>query len=256
MDREEFIASGNLEGLALDLLPKEEQVFLLKQVKGDQILENEAFKIEETLDALSHTLTVTPPPSLKSKLMGQIVNEQERPERKEPKMIHWKFISGIAASIALFAIGSSVFLWSQFRSTRLERNELLAEKQQLAENLSQTNQNLDSRQTQLALYHNSKTQIIDLQGTENSPGSSLRVFYLEGQVFLDLAALPALSEDQQFQLWAIVDGKPVDAGIFNREEGFQMMKEIQGAKAFAVTVEPRGGSTSPSLDTMVVLGEV
>jgi len=34
------------------------------------------------------------------------------------------------------------------------------------------------------------------------------------------------------------------------------MKSIAGAAAFAVTVEPRGGKDSPSLETMRVVGSV
>lgn len=41
----------------------------------------------------------------------------------------------------------------------------------------------------------------------------------------------------------MADGKPVDAGVFdmNTTTGLLRMKEMKGATAFAVTIEPRGG---------------
>jgi anti-sigma-K factor RskA len=63
---------------------------------------------------------------------------------------------------------------------------------------------------------------------------------------------------KQYQLWAIVDGKPVDAGMIdlNQPIVFQQMKTINSAQAFAVTIENVGGSATPSLETMCLLGNV
>jgi len=256
MSREELIASGQLESFALDMLSKEEEVSLMDQVQNDELLKSQIQEAEATLDELSQILSVSPPANLKAKIMDQVKEPQDPEIPEGTKVINWRFISGMAASISFFAICTSIFLWSQFQTTAAERNQLLTEKQVLADNLSQTSLDLDSREIQIALYNHSETQIIDLKGTDNAPDASLRVFYLNGEVFLDLPSLPDLSEDQQFQLWAIVDGKPVDAGVFNVDEGFKNMKGIVGAVAFAVTIEPIGGSESPSLETMVVLGEV
>ena len=67
-----------------------------------------------------------------------------------------------------------------------------------------------------------------------------------------------LARENQYQLWAIIDGKPVDAGVFDGNfSGLHKMKEIaKGAVLFAVTVEPRGGKAAPTMDTMQVKGEV
>jgi anti-sigma-K factor RskA len=61
---------------------------------------------------------------------------------------------------------------------------------------------------------------------------------------------------KQYQLWAIVDGKPVDAGMIGDCEGLCKMKVIDHAEAFAVTLENAGGSPAPTLTAMFVLGKV
>jgi hypothetical protein len=50
--------------------------------------------------------------------------------------------------------------------------------------------------------------------------------------------LPAPALGKQYQLWAIVDGKPVDAGIISLQKEIykiQKMKSFGSAQAFAIT---------------------
>ena len=68
--------------------------------------------------------------------------------------------------------------------------------------------------------------------------------------------MPVATTGKQYQLWALVDGAPVDAGVFEIDAGTPMikMKNIPRAQAFAVTLEPSGGSLKPTMDQMYVLG--
>ena len=77
-------------------------------------------------------------------------------------------------------------------------------------------------------------------------------------VYLLVNKLPKPVPDKQYQLWAIVDGKPVDAGIFDMREGisFVKLKTIPKAEAFAITLEKKGGSATPTMDAMYVMGKV
>lgn len=79
------------------------------------------------------------------------------------------------------------------------------------------------------------------------------------EVFLDLHGMPSISSNEDYQLWAIVDGKPVDLGVFNpdaADAAIVRMKQVGTPQAFAVTVEPKGGRIAPTLERMVVLGKV
>ena len=67
--------------------------------------------------------------------------------------------------------------------------------------------------------------------------------------------LPAAPADRQYQLWAMVNGKPVDMGIISKDSVFNAMKQVQNATAFAITLEPLGGKPAPTGD-MLVLGSV
>lgn len=81
------------------------------------------------------------------------------------------------------------------------------------------------------------------------------------KVMIDMAGmqLPVNDASHQYQLWALVNGKPVDLGVFDRAEAdtinMKLMKPVALAGAFAVTLEPRGGSVNPTMTEMVAIGQ-
>ena len=60
----------------------------------------------------------------------------------------------------------------------------------------------------------------------------------------------------QYQLWGIVEGQPVSVGVFDLDQNLREMLNIANASAFAITLEPTGGSETPTLDKMYVIGNV
>jgi anti-sigma-K factor RskA len=69
--------------------------------------------------------------------------------------------------------------------------------------------------------------------------------------------MPQLPNDQQYQLWALIDGKPNDLGVFDatNDRLILKMKDTKRAQAFAITIEKRGGSPSPTLEKMQAMGK-
>lgn len=105
---------------------------------------------------------------------------------------------------------------------------------------------------------------VKLAGTAISPQANMMVYWhRKGQhVMVDNTrmSLPQNDAGHQYQLWAIVNGKPVDLGVFDAQAQpkklLVAMKEVGAAQAFAVTLEKRGGSISPTMEKMVVQGGV
>ncbi|RAJ30474.1 anti-sigma factor [Pedobacter cryoconitis] len=105
---------------------------------------------------------------------------------------------------------------------------------------------------------------VKLAGTKISPQANMMVYWhRKGQhVMVDNTkmALPQNDAEHQYQLWAIVAGKPVDLGVFDAKSGpgklLLTMKEVGNAQAFAVTLEKRGGSPSPTMEKMIAMGGV
>jgi anti-sigma-K factor RskA len=99
-----------------------------------------------------------------------------------------------------------------------------------------------------------------MTGTSNAPEALASVYWNQSskQVYLRIQSMKDLAQENQYQLWAIIDGKPVDAGVFDAGmDGLIKMKDIgKGATTFAITIEPRGGRPTPALETMQVAGNV
>ena len=100
-----------------------------------------------------------------------------------------------------------------------------------------------------------------LNGTPKAPGALAKLFWMKntGQVYIDPSNLPEVPAGKQYQLWAIVDGQPVDGGMIATKKGIyhiQKMKSFGKVEAFAITLEKAGGSPTPTMDEMVVIAKM
>ncbi|GAB4240565.1 MAG: anti-sigma factor [Ekhidna sp.] len=262
MNVEAYISSGILEAYALGELSGEERAAVEQVVEENPEVKNELRIIEESFEALAFSTQVRPPKGVKDSLLNQVGEAPVIPMQpeKEPR----PFLRYAAAASILIAIGSMLLafnFWSKWKGAEDRLATLLAQNQQFADNYNLVNQQLDNLQDAIAIMNNKSYKRIIMNGTDNAPQSVATVYWNETNqsVYLSIQNLKALSQDQQYQLWAIIDGVPVDAGVFdvNSEQLLVEMNNIGGgAAAFAVTIEPRGGSVNPSLETMQVVGNV
>ena len=103
---------------------------------------------------------------------------------------------------------------------------------------------------------------VSLKGLEASPDAAAKVFWMQntGEVYIDPSNLPEAPLGKQYQLWGIVDGKPVDGGmILTSTKGdkyrIQKMKNFGKVEAFAVTLETEKGNPTPK-GPMYVMGKM
>ena len=99
-----------------------------------------------------------------------------------------------------------------------------------------------------------------MKGMPVSPQSFATVYWdtTSHDVYLLANNLPVPASDKQYQLWAIFNGKPVDLGVFDikKERLLIQAKNAQGAEAFAITLEKKGGSPAPTMDSLYVMGKL
>lgn len=72
-----------------------------------------------------------------------------------------------------------------------------------------------------------------------------------GKVYIMIHHLPRTDDTKDFQLWAMVNGKPISVGIINdaiRDRFIEIDQMPEGATAFSVTLENAGGGATPSDD--------
>ena len=144
----------------------------------------------------------------------------------------------------------------------MKYDELLSSQTQLVGENKVLQTRLQDFEQTLNLIRDPAMVVVKMPGVPNSPSpSSLATVYWDSRsrdVYLMINNLPLPAGDKQYQLWALVDGKPVDAGVFDVKDALSLvkMKNIPKAQGFAITLEKRGGSPAPTLDAMYVMGKV
>ncbi len=268
MNIEEYISSGILEAYVMDQLSPAERTEVETMATAHPEIRKELEKIELSMESLAFATAVTPPADIKDKLMAQVASapaaEKATPVVEMKPEGSFGMLRFAAAASLIVALGSAIMAfnyWYKWQSAEDRLASLIAQNEQFADNYNQVNQQLDDIQNAVAIMNNTAYKRVVMNGTDNSPESQATVYWNEAtaDVYLSIQNLKALSQDQQYQLWAIIDGKPVDAGVFdpNGSNFLVQMKNIgPNAAAFAVTIEPRGGSENPSLETMQVVGNV
>ena len=169
----------------------------------------------------------------------------------------------VAASIALFVVSSAfnIVFYSKLQKAESELISLSNEKKYYADQMKVQQTSLKNVENDLALVSNPEIKIVKLNSPDASKQVSAIIYYnkITNQTFINSIQLPALPAGKQYQLWALVDGKPIDAGVFElNADGIplQKMKGVTGAQTFAVTIEVKGGSATPTLSTLCLLGNV
>jgi hypothetical protein len=84
-------------------------------------------------------------------------------------------------------------------------------------------------------------------GPGPTPGAAV-VVQPSGAAFLFNRGLPALPPGQTYQLWAMIDGQPISVGVLGTYPATVAfhLDTAAATRAFAVTVEPAGGSVAPT----------
>jgi anti-sigma-K factor RskA len=270
---QEYIETGILEAYVLGELTEAERVQVEKNISMSPELKSELRKVEETLESFARKASIKPRAELKSKIMDKIpaakaiekpetikpVKEETKVISLSPSLTYWKYATAASVAFALLASVLAYNYRSRLEETTISLNNLIAQNQQMAQDYNTVNQKLDKIENDFSIIENASFAKVVMKGTPNEPEALASIYWNASskEVFLSIQELKNISKDNQFQLWAIVDGKPVDAGVFDGGfSGLLKMKNITGATAFAVTVEPRGGKESPTLETMRVMGAI
>lgn len=272
MNTSEYISSGILESYALGLCNATEAADVERMCALHPEIKAELEDIQSSLGGYAQAHAVNPPESVKASIFNKI-NELEKAEnntqpKAETKIIpltassnqntYKYFAAASVALLGLSVIGNIVFYgkWKQANEQVIALNN---EKNVLADGLKTNTVRLNNMQQSLAVMSNPDISRVMMKGVEKSP-ESLAVIYWNKQskeVYVEVKSLPKLEDGKQYQLWAIVDGKPVDAGMLplnDTDSTMIKMKDFESAQAFAITIEKAGGSPSPTLEQMVVMG--
>jgi anti-sigma-K factor RskA len=266
LEIEEFKESGLLELYALNACSNEEKLLVESFLAKFPALQNELNEINSSLENFADAHSQNPSPGLDSKIKKQLIFKPELAEipnvnTPDLKVLRlYKF--ALAASILAIMSLSFVLITTQSKLNKTEDQlaSLIQEKLILSEKVNQASFELVDLSQNFKRIESDSFLCVNLKGTEKFPRSQVKVYWnkLSKETFISLINVPKLTNGKQFQLWALVNGKPINAGVFDSLHETLILSNIATSQAdlFAITIEKEGGSESPTLSEMVVAGNV
>jgi anti-sigma-K factor RskA len=191
-----------------------------------------------------------PPQRSKQRLMSAIAKESQRQEQPQ-RRVWWGWIPWVIAAAAMLGF---VFL--------------LQQKSELEEDLVETKSQLSSSQSELqrakevvATLTASDAMRVTLVAAKTPPQPQGKAIYLKDRSSLIFLAnnMPVLPAQKAYELWLIPKtGNPIPAGVFKPDAHGSAtvvnppLPAGVEAKAFAITVEPESGSSTPTMPIVMV----
>ena len=163
----------------------------------------------------------------------------------------------MAASFALLIITLALAYFA------FDQNATINEQEATITELKSENQQKDEM---LSILGARTVDLVVMDGLEVNPGGYGKVIWdaENQQALLQVSNLPKVPSGKAYQLWLIKNNKPVPSGLFSVQTGskdsffkIEQMADAdkQNANAFAITLEPEGGSQQPT-GAMYMLGNV
>lgn len=271
-DVNKFIESGILELYVLGNVSPAERLEVEAMIQKYPVVKAELEEIEKALESYAFENAVQSSEKQRTKVLNSLVVNladdrifTKKETVTEPTIITMRphstsnfYKYAFAASVALL-LTSIVAIYNLSNKLQQKTQELVAanlQNQKFTKTVNFMNEQLD-------VFRDTSYKILHLKGTKNLPDGTMLVAWnpVMKKVMIDLKSvnMPVNDKEHQYQLWALVGGKPVDLGVFDKtaEDSIEMkeMKPVALAQAFAVTREPRGGSINPTMSEMMVIGQ-
>ena len=225
-------------------------------------IREELLNIEKAMESYALANAITPGSSLKNEILNSISNTAPARNQSLPaaKVVSispaWRSIAAAAVILLICSAVMNVVHYNKYKSASEKYDEsertiaLQAEK-------------LNDMDHDMGVVQNKYSQPVSLNGLEAAPDAAAKIFWMKntGETYIDPSNLPNAPDGMQYQLWAIVDDKPVDGGMIplknkaGEKYHILKMKSFGKVQAFAVTLETMGGNPEPK-GKMYVMGKI
>ena len=278
MEKRDIISSGLLEMYATGAASPEEIIQVERWRTEYPEINSELINIEKAMESYAMANAIIPSGIVKDKIFASLqsqrpsftsvgqsdisavkpLSDNHSSEKSEnhssAKVVSFSFGRIAAAASILLLLVSNIFYYNKYRNadTKYREGE---------EQLASMNTHLREMNTDMGIVQSKYSKPIALDGMEAAPDAAAKIFWMKntGEVYVDPVNMPMAPSGKQYQLWAFVDGKPVDAGMISSKDGkrytIQKMKTFGKAQAFAITLEAAGGHPQPE-GKIYVMGKI
>lgn len=262
MNIADIIDSGDLELYVYGVLNEDEMEHIADLSQKNPTLKKEIISIEDSVRNLAASFS----PGLSSDLHQKIKSQLDV---EEPKVIKMKSKSNIASYLGWAAAIALLFgIGYQYQKQTAFQNQIVTiekEKKQLNDAVAASENKAKETQEALAIVRDAKNTVVTLGGQTVSPTSFAKVYWnKETQtVYVDAAGLPEPPDGMVYQVWSLKLSPTLTPTSIGLLENFKSdankifaVSNTADAEAFGITLEPAGGSVSPTMEQLYTLGKV
>lgn len=259
MDKQEYIESGILELYVFGQLSESEFNEVTKMAESDADIRDEIVSIEKAIINFSESMAPFLSSGNYEKIRKALMIKHGVVDMK-PKSNIYLYIGWAAAVLLLIGVG---YQYVQLDYTKTQVVNVEKEKSKLQESVVDLTLKNKDNESALSVIRDNNNAVIALAGQEVSPQSYARVYWNKTTktVHIDAAGLPEPPEGMVYQVWALKLNPltPTSIGLLENFKGNSKrifsVDNANEAEAFGITLEPAGGSVSPTLEQLYTLGK-
>ena len=249
MDIEEIRSSGLLELYVLDQLSPAEKGEVEGYLRTYPELRNDLKEIERSLEIFAGSAALKSPAGVKERILDAIKQDVKGPSGEGPRTNGIWSVLAVILGLGLLVFG---FLFYQKNQTAQQlENEIIAVRDTCETRTTELNRQLEILR-QLTQPGNT---ILPFQAT---PGFASTDLYMHTNKvtkrnFIQVRHLPDIAETQSFQLWSLRPNQPpAPLNVFDvPSDGLIEVTYVDGTEVYAITIEPKGGKSTPTLEQLI-----
>ncbi len=261
MEVRTYIESGILELYVFGTLSESEAEEVTQMAIKHPEIQEEIISIEKAVISLSYSMAPYLSAANYDRIKEALIEKHGKVAEMKPKTSIALFIGWAAAIILMIGIG---WQYTQLDAAKNQIANVETEKDTLEKQLNTVKLNQTQTETLLAVVRDQNNTVVALGGQAVSPESTAKVYWNQNTqtVYVDAAGLPEPPEGYVYQVWALkLDPlTPTSIGLLDdfktNDSRLFAVSNAYEAEAFGITLEPAGGSVSPTLEQLYTLGKV
>jgi len=257
MDRKTILEKGLLLNYLLGELNAKDERLIESALQQDKVLRQEFQKLESDFERIALENAIAPPQQVKRSLEKVLNKERDNTDIPvKPLNTPGAFNPArllVAASLAAIFALTSFWFYNQWQTAEENIRIAREEKEQLQESLQKLSEEMQKVNTMYAQLNDKDVIPLLLKGNTLAPEARAIAFvnHKSKSVVVNPKALPALSEEETYQMWADVDGEMISMGLVPTDQELVALTYIDRAESLNITIEPKGGSDHPTVERLI-----
>ncbi|RKR05294.1 anti-sigma-K factor rskA [Flavobacterium sp. 90] len=262
MEAQEYIESGILELYVFGLLTETENLEIAEVAKKNPDVEQEIISIEKAIVALSSSFSPFHSVANFEKIKARLDLKHGKVVELKPASNWSQYVGWAAAVLLLLGLGYQTL---ELTKTKEAIATVGTEKSKIEKDYAYLGEQNKEISKSLTIVRDIKNTGVTLGGQAVSPTSFAKVYWNKDTktTYIDAAGLPKPPKGMVYQVWALKLSPvltPTSIGLLDNFDANSQkifaVAQTESAEAFGITLEPAGGSLTPTMTQLYTLGKV